>query len=116
MTFQTSTPSRDDIPRSFDHSDEGLDDAKWYFYRFVNDSCPAWSGLVATTNREKDKLMDINKDVTTMLYNPSGPPIQASQILELYARYINWRESLPDSIGDIENNNSQALPHVLSLL
>ena len=60
--------------------------------------------------------MNINRDVTTMLYNPSGPPIQAAQILQQYARYIEWRESLPKSIGDIENNNSQALPHVLSLL
>lgn len=116
MTFQIPTSLRDDLPQSVDNFGNELDEAKWYFYRFVNDQCPAWSGLVATTNREKSKLMDISKDVTTMLYNPSGPPIQASQILQHYARYLSWRERLPSSIGDIENNNSQALPHVLSLL
>jgi hypothetical protein len=116
MTFQIPTSLKEDLPKSIDNIDDELDEAKWYFYRFVNDQCPAWSGLVATTNREKAKLMDISKDVTTMLYNPTGPLIQASQILQQYARYVSWRERLPSSIGDIENNNSQALPHVLSLL
>jgi hypothetical protein len=116
ITFQIPTSLRENLPCVVDNIDDELDEAKWYFYRFVNDQCPAWSGLVATTNREKAKLMDISKDVTAMLYNPSGPPIQASQILHQYARYIGWRERLPSSIGDIENNNSQALPHVLSLL
>lgn len=116
MTFQLPTPLRDDLPKSSDYSDEVLDEAKWYFYRYMDDSCPAWSGLVATTNREKDKLMDITKDVTTMLYNPLGPPIEARQILQQYARYIEWHKSLPKSIGDIENNSGQALPHILSLL
>jgi hypothetical protein len=29
---------------------------------------------------------------------------------------VAWREDLPSVIDNIENNNSQALPHVLSLL
>jgi hypothetical protein len=116
MTFQIPTSLTEDLPNIVNDTDDELDDAKWYFYRFLNDQCPAWSGLVATTNREKAKLMDISKDVTAMLYNPYGPPIQASQVLQQYARYLSWREKLPSSIGDIENNNSQALPHVLSLL
>jgi hypothetical protein len=116
MTFQIPIVLREDPPHIVGDTDDELDKAKWYFYRFVNDQCPAWSGLIATTNREKAKLMDISKDVTTMLYNFSGPPIQASQILLQYTRYRSWRERLPSSIGDIETNNSQALPHVLSLL
>ncbi len=102
-------------PETDEDNDDEMDEANWYFYRFVNDQCPAWSGLVATTNREKTKLTDIIHDVTTILYNKSGPPIQAGQILQQYTRYVRWRERLPSSIGDIENN-SQALPHVLSLL
>jgi hypothetical protein len=116
MTFQVPIFLREDFPHIVDNINDELDEAKWYFYRFVDDQCPAWSGLVGTTNREKAKLMDISKDVTTMLYDPSGPPIKASEILQQYTRYLSWRERLPDSIGDIENNNSQALPHVLSLL
>jgi hypothetical protein len=116
VTFQIPTSLRGDLPHVVDIVDNEMDEAKWYFYRFVNDQCPAWSGLFATTNREKAKLMDISQDVTKILYDPSGPPIQASQILQQYARYLSWRERLPKSIGDIENNNSQALPHVLSLL
>jgi hypothetical protein len=116
MTFQVPIFLREDLPHTVDSIDNELDEAKWYFYRFVDDQCPAWSGLLGTTNREKAKLMDISKDVTTMLYDPSGPPIKASEILQQYTRYLSWRERLPSSIGDIENNNSQALPHVLSLL
>jgi hypothetical protein len=29
---------------------------------------------------------------------------------------VKWREELPGILGNIENNNSQSLPHVLSLL
>jgi hypothetical protein len=81
----------------------------------MNDQCPSWPGIVATTNREKSKLLDIVNDVTTMFYSNTGSSIQAHHILQYYARYINWREELPRSIGDIENNN-ETLPHVLSLL
>ena len=83
----------------------------------MTDQCPAWSGLLATTNREKAKLTAIIQDVNMMLYNPSGQPLQARQVLQQYARYLSWREMLPSSIGNLENNgNGQVLPHVLSLL
>lgn len=92
-----------------------LDSAQWYFYRYVNDQCPAWPGLLATVNREKSKLAMIIYD-TVVLYGTSGAGIQARQILTLYVRYRTWRERLPASIGNIAKNNSQALPHLLSLL
>lgn len=116
MTFQMPPSFTQISLETSKEKDEELDNAKWYFYRYVNDQCPAWSGLMASTNREKIKLIDIINDVTTMFYNTSGPPIQADHILQHYTRYLHWREGLPSSIGDIENNNSQALPHVLSLL
>jgi hypothetical protein len=81
----------------------------------MNDQCPAWPGLLATTNREKSKLTAIIKDVTTMMYSEQGSQISARKVLQHYNRYVAWREELPDAIGNIEDN-SQALPHVLSLL
>lgn len=116
MTFQTPPFSKQIISDTDQDGDEELDSAKWYFYRFVNDQCPAWSGLIASTNREKTKLMNIINDVMTMFYSSGGQAIQADHILQQYARYRRWRQELPGVIGDIENNNGQALPHVLSLL
>lgn len=104
------------IPFENPEDDESLDDAKWYFYRFVDDQCPAWPSLLATTNREKSKLIDIIQDVVTMMYGRQSPGIDASQILQQYSRYATWRRELPSVIGNIENNTGQALPHVLCLL
>jgi len=99
-----------------DPDDDQLDDAKWYFYRYPDDQCPAWAGLLATTNREKSKLAAIIQDMVVMLYSQQGPKIRAHDVLDQYCRFLQWREALPSAIGSIESNNSQALPHVLSLL
>jgi hypothetical protein len=100
-----------------DNVDENVDDGrKWYFYRYFNDSCPAWPGLLATTDREKSKLMAIINDAATMMYSSHGPMLTADDVLHLYGRFVIWRKDLPSSIGNIESYNSQALPHVLSLL
>jgi hypothetical protein len=50
------------------------------------------------------------------MYSQQGPPISARHILQQYSRFVKWRDELPEVLGNIENNNSQALPHVLSLL
>jgi hypothetical protein len=97
-------------------NDNNLDDAKWYFYRYVNDQCPAWPSLLATTNREKSKLVAIIYDAVTKMYTPDGEGLTANAVLHLYSRFVAWREELPSSIGNIESYTSQALPHVLSLL
>lgn len=97
-------------------NEASLDEANWYFYRYVNDQCPAWPGLLGTTNREKSKLVAIINDVSTMMYAQHSPQISAKHVLKLYFRFISWRDELPEVIGKIESNNSQALPHILSLL
>lgn len=116
MTFQTPTllnPSELDFD---EENDDALDVAQWYFYRYVDDECPAWPGLLATTNREKAKLTNIISDVTILLYGTRNRSIKAHQILKQYARYVRWHEELPHAISNIDDNNSQNLPHVLSLL
>lgn len=116
MTFQPPPNIRPAPLEWIESIDTKLDEAKWYFYRYVNDQCPAWPSLLASTNREKTKLLNIISDVTAMLYTPHGPQITAPRVLEQYGRFVTWREELPGRIGNIESNNSQALPHVLSLL
>jgi len=117
MTFQVPPPVN--YPAQFDDVEENgdsVDETKWYFYRYLNDQCPAWSSFLATTNREKSKLIAIIQDMVTMMYTLYGPRLSARQVLHLYGRFVTWREDIPSAIGNIEHNNSQALPHVLSLL
>jgi hypothetical protein len=116
ITFQVPAIIQSPNCEGFDGNDEQLDVAKWYFYRYVNDQCPAWPGLLATTNREKAKLTAIIHDISTMMYTPCATQITARQVMEQYGRLVMWRDELPSSIGNVEGGNSQVLPHVLSLL
>jgi hypothetical protein len=116
VTFQLPTTLGPRFIGDIEGDDYGSDDAQWFFYRYINDSCPAWPGLLATTNREKTKLIEIIGDASMMLYSSSAETIQARHILEQYGRYIAWRNALPEILGNLENNRSQPLPHVLSLL
>lgn len=96
--------------------DDGLDREPWYCYRYAKDAPPPWPSIVATTNREKSKLVDIIEDSTTMMYSSNGAHLTARDVLQMYGRFMAWREDLPNSIGQIDSNSGQALPHVLSLL
>jgi hypothetical protein len=116
MTFQVPPTLNSALYDDIEETDDKIDAAKWYYYRYVNDQCPAWPGLLATTNREKSRLTAIIQDVVTMMYTQHGPQISAHHLLQQYGRLVAWRDDLPSVIGNIENNNSQALPHVLSLL
>jgi len=116
VTFQVPYKIPSATYEDVEENDDKLDDAKWYFYRYVNDQCPAWPGLLATTNRQRWKLTSIIQDICAMMYSQHTSEISAHQILQQYSRLIAWRDELPLSIGNIENNSSQALPHLLSLL
>ncbi|KFY04044.1 hypothetical protein V490_00014 [Pseudogymnoascus sp. VKM F-3557] len=98
------------------HDEEAyLDDSPWHFYRYEDDQCPLWPGLLATTSREKMKLIDIIKDVSVIIYSPLSNFITARHVLEQYGRFIAWRTALPPTLGNAETS-IQALPHILSLL
>jgi len=97
--------------------DDNADDLrKWYFYRYFGDETPGWPALLATTDREKSKLMKIINDAATLMYSTEGARLTAAVVLDIYARFVAWRRMLPQSIGNIDSYKSQALPHVLSLL
>jgi hypothetical protein len=56
MTFRAPMHLASIPFNSIKEHDLGLDNANWYFYRNVNDQCPAWPSLLATTNKEKARL------------------------------------------------------------
>ncbi|OBT76461.1 hypothetical protein VF21_04003 [Pseudogymnoascus sp. 05NY08] len=98
------------------HDEEAsLDKSTWYFYRYEEDQCPSWPSLLATTNREKIKLISIINDVSMMIWSPLSNTITARHVLEQYSKFVAWRVTLPPLLGDAETS-TQALPHVLSLL
>ncbi|KAI9731647.1 MAG: hypothetical protein M1818_007777 [Claussenomyces sp. TS43310] len=115
MTFQ-ATSSAPFLGIDLGDFTTDLDQGHWYFYRYIDDECPAWPGLMSTVNREKAKLALIIYDALILLYGVTITEIHACDILHLYWRYVNWRKRLPVLIGDIESSTNQALPHVLSLL
>jgi hypothetical protein len=98
------------------HDEEAyLDESPWYFYRYEDDKCPSWPGLLATTTEEKMKLIDIINDVSVLIYSQLTHSITARQILEQYGRFVAWKEALPPILRNVETS-THALPHILSLL
>ncbi|OBT93674.1 hypothetical protein VE01_08019 [Pseudogymnoascus verrucosus] len=97
------------------HEDATHDKLPWHFYRYEDDQCPAWPSLLATTNREKIKLISIINNVSMMIWSPLSNTITARHVLEQYSKFVAWRLALPPVLGDAETT-TQALPHVLSLL
>ncbi|KAG0645146.1 Nitrogen assimilation transcription factor nirA [Hyphodiscus hymeniophilus] len=47
--------------------DDKVDGEPWYCYRYAEDTPPPWPVIVAATNREKSKLVDIINDASSMM-------------------------------------------------
>jgi hypothetical protein len=122
MTFQVplivniNPPSNSKLD---EERDMQIDKRRWAFYRNLLDSETEidWRpSLAATIHQEKAKLLDIVYDVEVLLYSSGGPPISAQDILNMYSRFITWREDLPRAIDNTINKHTQLLPHALSML
>jgi hypothetical protein len=123
MTFQVPLIVNINPPSNSNLDDEvydmQIDKRSWAFYRNPLDSEMEidWRpSLAATTHREKAKLLDIVYDVEVLLYSSGGLPISAQDILNIYSRFITWREDLPRAIGDTSNRHTRFLPHAVSML
>lgn len=71
---------------------------------------------MATTNVERSKLVTIIEGAVAMMYSQHGPHVTAQQVLQQYDKFVEWRHELSQRLRGIASNDSQALPHVLSLL
>lgn len=94
-----------------------IDSMLWGMYKYPEDDDIVTKGhcLIATTNREKMNLMAIIRTISILMYNTDSPLIAASNILHLYGKLVAWRKFLPSIISKTDNNDTQILPHVLSL-
>lgn len=91
------------------------DDAVWRFYRQPGDERelpfrPAYA--IVTAYHQARLFLIINE--TLNLYCGARGKVTATRFLDVYARYIDWKENLPDMIANI-NEGDQPLPHILYL-
>lgn len=114
MTFQI--PPAIDIPTHGIQSLNELYNAKSNIRASGSVSPHVQPGLFATANQEKFKLVAIIGDAVTLMYTQNGPLITALQVLQLYGRFVSWRDGLSSEIASVFNGDGQAPPHVLSLL
>lgn len=91
------------------------DSIPWQCYRHLGDEPKDEEpGLVMTTSAYYAMLVHIIHETCHLFYSAHTEIISARDILQLYERYLNWREELPYEIADA-GEDTQALPHVISL-
>jgi hypothetical protein len=116
MTCQIPVPVEGNGFDKDDPSDAKLDARAWYLYRSSHEEkLSGLPGLIATTNREKSKLIDIIGETTAMLYTLDTTCVNARHVLSLYGRFTKWRNELPDVLKNLGSRKTPALPHILSL-
>ena len=91
------------------------DDVLWRSYRQLGDELELQSrpGHTVTIACHQARLFRI-VDETINLYCGTRGPISAYKVLDIYRRYLDWKESLPSTIANM-GQEDQPLPHVLQL-
>ncbi|PQE17802.1 nitrogen assimilation transcription factor nirA protein [Rutstroemia sp. NJR-2017a BVV2] len=102
MTFRVlpvvnETASDDSTPDS-EERDMQIDEIRWRDW---------YPSLMAITNQEKAKLLDIVYDIEVLLYSSGGLPISV---------FIIWREDLLCVIDNTINKHTQLLLYAISML
>lgn len=91
------------------------DSIPWQCYRYLGDDPEDEEpGLVMTTSAHYSKLLRIVHETCHLFYEGNREIISARDMLQLYKKYLNWREELPKEIEDV-GEGTQGLPHVISL-
>lgn len=99
----------------FQHVRMDSDDAEWRFYRQPGDNreLPFRPAHAIVTAYHQAKLFLIINE-TLNVYCGTRGRVTAAKILDVYARYLQWKDELPDVIANIDEGD-QPLPHILYL-
>lgn len=99
----------------FQHVRMDGDDAVWRFYRQPGDNreLPFRPAHAIVTAYHQAKLFLIINE-TLNVYCGTRGRVTAAKILDVYARYLQWKDELPDVIANIDEGD-QPLPHILYL-
>ena len=87
----------------------------WRFYRRLGDeqTIPARPSHAIITSYYQATLFRIVNE-TLSLYCGNRGQVSAYKVLDVYRKYLDWKESLPPVIANISEGD-QPLPHVLQL-
>ena len=91
------------------------DDAVWRFYRQPGDNreLPFRPAHAIVTAYHQAKLFQIINE-TLNVYCGTRGKVTAAKVLDVYARYLQWKDELPEVIANIDEGD-QPLPHILYL-
>jgi hypothetical protein len=91
------------------------DDRVWRFYRHPGDAreLPFRPSHAIITACQQAKLFSIINE-SIGLYCGARGKVSAANVLEVYGKYMSWKEDLPDVIANI-GEGDQPLPHILYL-
>lgn len=87
----------------------------WRFYRELGDErrMPSRPGRALLTACCQAKMFRIVNE-TVNLYCGTRGQVSAYKILDIYRRYLDWKEALPPVIANV-GEGDQPLPHILHL-
>lgn len=91
------------------------DDALWRFYRHPGDAreLPTRpSHAIVTACHQASLFRIVNENLN--LYCGFRGPVSAFKILDVYRRYLEWKDSLPPVLANYSEED-QPLPHILCL-
>lgn len=99
----------------FEHVREDKDDAVWCFYRRLGDEreMPTRPSHAIITACHQAGLFRIVNE-TLNLYCGIRGQVSAYKVLDVYRKYLDWKEALPPVIANI-GEGDQPLPHILQL-
>lgn len=91
------------------------DSAVWRFYRHPGDErdLPTRPSHVILTACHQANLFRVINESLSLYCWPRGK-VNAEKFLAIYARYLDWMQSLPPIVRDIDEGD-QPLPHILYL-
>lgn len=90
-------------------------DRKWQPYRRLHDRDVPGRPSHATECAKAFAQLNQIVHETINVYCGSRGPVSATSILRLYAKFMDWRRELPESLRNTSGDAQNALPHVFTL-
>ncbi len=115
ITYQKLYPPFPPGQYIFENVRMDTEDALWRCYRHPGDAkeLPTRLSHATVTAYHQAKLFGIIYD-SINLYCGFRGPVSAFKILEVYRKYLDWKDSLPPVIAKY-SEGGQPLPHILHL-
>ena len=74
-----------------------------------------WAEFTTIISKARVEMTRVTVDTIRLYYSVNHAKISAAQILDLYVRYLTWRENLPAMLKAVAEEKSKFHPHILLL-